>query len=82
MNETELAEIMRNMYRNAPQGEQSTALHLFGIRYVAELNAPNVSINRVAELSGVGNSYHTEIRKGMRLAQYVELNDRVTAHGL
>ncbi len=82
MNENELAEIMRDMYRNAPRGEQSTALHLFGVRYVAELSAPNVSINRVAELSGVGNSYHTEIRKGMRLARYVELNDRAATHGL
>ena len=82
MNETELAEILRRMYRNAPNGEQTTAVHLFGIRYVAELSAPNVSINRMVERSGVGKTtYHTEVRKGMRLAKYVELNDRA-AHGL
>ena len=82
MNETELAEILRRMYRNAPNGEQTTAIHLFGIRYVAELSVPHVSINGMVERSGVGKTYHTEVRKGMRLAKYVELNDRAAAHGL
>ena len=82
MNETELAAILRRMYRNAPNGERSTALHLFGIRYVAELSVPHVSINRMVEQSGVGNSYYTEVRKGMRLAKYVELKDSAAAHGL
>ena len=45
MTEAELAGILRRMYRNAPIGEQSTSLHIFGIRYVAELSAPHVSIN-------------------------------------
>ena len=54
MNEAELAEILRNMHHNAPNGEQSTAIHLFGIRYAAELAAPHVSIDRVAVLPGAG----------------------------
>ena len=80
--EDDLAGILRRMYQNAPHGEQTTALHLFGIRYVAELSAPSVNINRMVERAGIGDSYYTEVRKGMRLAQYVELNDRVSAHGL
>ena len=82
MNETELAEILRRMYRNAPRGEQSTALHLFGIHYVADLSEPHISINQMVEQSGIGNSYSTEVRKGMRLAKYVELNESAAAHGL
>ena len=82
MNEIELAEILRHMYHNAPRGEQSTALHLFGIRYAAELSTHDVNINRMVERSGIGDSYYTEVRKGMRLAKYVELNDKVAAHGL
>lgn len=81
MNESELAAILRRMHRNAPYGERSTAVHLFGIRYVAELSAPHVSINTVAELAGL-DKWNAEVRKGMRLARYVELNDRVAAHGL
>ena len=81
MNESELAEILRRMHRNAPYGERSTAVHLFGIRYVAELSAPHVSINTVSELAGL-DKWYTEVRKGMRLAKYVELNNRIAAHGL
>ena len=82
MNETELAGILRRMHHNAPRGEQSTATHLFGIRYEAELSAPHIIIKRMVERSGVAKSYDTEVHKGMRLAKYVELNDRVSAHGL
>ena len=82
MNETELAGILRRMYYNAPRGEQSTAIALFGIRYADQLSARSVNINRMVERSGIGDSYYTEVRKGMRLAKYVELNDRVSAHGL
>ena len=82
MSETELSEILRNMYRNAPRGEQKTAIHLFGIRYAAELTALPVSINAVAKISGIGDSYYTEIRNGMRLAKYVDLNESAAAHGL
>ena len=82
MNETELAQILQRMYRNAPNGEKSTSLHLFGIRYVTELLAPDISVIGVVERSGVGNSYLTEVHKGIRLAKYVELNERIAAHGL
>ena len=82
MNETELAQILRRMYRNAPYGERSTSLHLFGIRCVRELSDPDISVLGVVERSGVGNSYLTEAHKGIRLAKYVELNDRIAAYGL
>ena len=82
MNETELAQILRSMHGNAPHGEQTTAIHLFGIRYAAELNAPHVSIERLVVLSEVGPTYGTEVRKGMRLAKYVNLNASAAAHGL
>ncbi len=82
MDETELAQILRRMYRNAPRGEQKTAIHLFGIKYAAELSLRDVSSTRVAALSGIGDSYNTEINNGIRLAKYVELNERVSAHGL
>ena len=67
MNETELAQILGSMYRNAPYREQTTAIHLFGIRYAADLNAPHVSIDRLVVL---------------RLAKYVNLNASAAAHGL
>ena len=81
MSEAELARILRWLYQNAPRGERTTALELFGIRYVAELSSPNISVNKVAAIAGIKNLNPT-IRNGMRLAKYVDLNDRVIAHGL
>ena len=82
MTETELAEILRRMYHNAPKGERSTAVHLFGIHYVAELSDPRVNINRMVERSEIGDGYNAQVRNGMRLARYVELTPAVAAHGL
>ena len=81
MSEAQLIEILRNMHRNAPQGEKGTSILLFGIRYVAELAAPHVNVTEVARQS-VGHSYQAEIHKGMNLAKYVDLNYRAAAHGL
>ena len=82
MNESEPAQILRSMYQNAPIGERKTAIHLFGIKYAEEPSSRDVSSTRVAALSGIGDSYYTEINNDARLAKYVELNDRVSAHGL
>jgi hypothetical protein len=59
------------MYESAEESEMVTAIHLFGIEYASELEG--VSINDVAELGTGHRSYGTEIRKGLRLAKYVDL---------
>ena len=76
MSEGEAIRILRNMYQNAPAGEQKTFIHLFGIKYADELNG--VSINSVAKQATGSNSYGTEIRNGIRLAKYVQLRDNLT----
>ena len=46
MTPTELGRILSEMYRDAPKGEATTMIHLFGIRYVDEIwncGAPFVS---------------------------------------
>ena len=37
MNKTELAQILAEMYRNAPDGDTSVMIHLFGVRYAKEV---------------------------------------------
>lgn len=81
MTEAELAAELRRMYRDAPRGEKSTAVALFGIYYAAELAPSSVSVNLVAELAGLPK-WNAEIRKGMRLARYVDLNNRIATYGL
>ena len=74
MTEKELADTLQRMRLNAPINDKVTAIHLFGIRYAKELSSPEISIPTVARLAGAHN-YPSEIYKGIRLAQYVDLND-------
>ncbi len=76
MTEEEAVRILRDMYQNAPAGEKTTLIHLFGIKYADVLRG--VSINFVAEQATGSDKYGTEIRKGIRLAKYVQLRDNLT----
>ena len=46
-------------------------IHLFGIRHAQELRG--VSLKELVREARIPASYHTEIHKGMRLAEYVTL---------
>ena len=72
MNESELAEMLARIYRGAPTGERVTATLLFGIKYAVELEGlMNTEFVRGA---GLPRNYASEIRKGMNLSRYVDLN--------
>lgn len=68
----EAAAILRGMYDGgAADRSQATQVHLFGIRYAAEL--AGMPLVEIAVRAGISKAYHTEIRKGMKLARYVTL---------
>ena len=71
MSEAELTEILKAMYENAPY-EKSRMKILFGIQYAAELKGCN--IEKIAENADGKRSAATEIRKGIQLEKYVEIN--------
>ena len=71
MTTNEAAQILHRMYANAPKGDQVAYIHLFGIKYDRDLDRLN--IERILEEAKMPNSYKTEIRKGRRLAKYVEV---------
>lgn len=73
MNVEEAAKILRRAYRRAPKGKKSTGLHLFGIKYADELS--DVDLNQLIKKAGIRDSYYAEIRKGIRLSEYVNLKD-------
>lgn len=74
MTPSELENKLLKMYRDAPEGDSTTMIRLFGIMYANELKVCGVPITEIAKNS-VGDSYHAEISKGIRLAQYVELKE-------
>lgn len=74
MNEEQAARILHQTYIQAEADRnQTTAIHLFGIRYADEL--AELSIREILERANMPASYITEIRKGMRLAAYVTIRD-------
>ncbi len=73
MTKQELSEILKDMYNNAPKGDSTTMIRLFGIKYSVELQDCSCSMSEIAELAEIGVNYHAEISKGIRLAKYVKL---------
>ena len=76
MTASELEAKLKEMYDNASQNESTTMIRLFGIKYANELKKCGAPMTQIAKNS-VGNSYHAEISKGIRLAKYVQVKNNV-----
>ena len=70
----ELADRLRKAYHDAPPREKAVRIHLFGIKYAADLTGR--SIPTIVKLADVPENWASEIRKGIALAKYVELKNR------
>jgi len=73
MTKQELSSMLKDMYSNAPKGDGTTMIRLFGIEYSTELQNCSCSMSEIAELAEIGVNYHAEISKGIRLVKYVKL---------
>ena len=73
MTSQELADILTRMYLDAPKGQATTMIHLFGVRYVDEIRDCEGSVEEIVRQSEIPDSYNREVRKGMRLAHYVSV---------
>ena len=71
MSVEEAADLLGNMYENAPRGEQVTSIHVFGIIYADAIRS--MPKKELAKRAGICESYYTEISKGIRLAEHVQL---------
>ena len=74
----ELARILRHLYDHAPDGNQNTAVLLFGIRYADDLQH-GPSPNEIVRQSEIPDGWAATINEGHNLAPYVDLNDKVIA---
>ena len=69
----EAAAVLRRMHESAPRGEKVTCLFLFGIIHADDLAA--LSVRDVVREAGVRPTYYTEIRRGIKLAKYVQIKE-------
>ena len=70
MGAKELGKLLNDMYQNAPRGEQVTMIHLFGIKYSADIKRSG--IKEVVKEAGINSTYSTEISKAINLSKYVK----------
>jgi hypothetical protein len=66
----DLIKQLRQALDAAPKGDRVVTIHLFGIRHADRLGG--VNLQDLAERSGIGKSFATELRKGVRLAAHVQ----------
>ena len=66
---SDLANQLRAAVEAALKGGRVLAIHLFGIEHAERLKA--TALKSLAEQAGLGESFATELRKGVRLAEFV-----------
>lgn len=66
-----LVRLLREARNQAPPGNIVVRIHLFGIQHADDLSG--VDLGELVAAAGIPKPYATEIRKGMRLADYVTL---------
>lgn len=71
----DLATTLREMYENAPKGEQVTMIYLFGVKYHTEIK--EFGVKQVIEQSAIHSTYHSELSKAIKLAKYLQLKTTV-----
>lgn len=71
MTPDKLGTTLFDMYEGALHGEKTTMIHLFGIKYADEIRDSGALVPEIVRLSGIDESYSTEVHKGIRLARYV-----------
>ena len=73
MTEDELGRMLQEAMDNAPEGEKAISPILFGIRHAGELS--HVSVAAVCRAAGIPG--WSEVNKGVTLAKYVTIRDKV-----
>ena len=69
----DLAEQLRRALLAAPKGDRVVTIHLFAIRHGERLKG--VNLKDLAARAGIGESFGTELRKGIRLAEFVQITN-------
>ena len=76
MNEKTLANELKKRYKKAARNQTILMIDLFGIEYGEVIRTKEYSIKQIVQLSGIGESYITEVTKAVKLSKYVNLIDQ------
>lgn len=73
MQKNELSSILYEMISNAKKGNVYVQYHLFGIKYVNEILSSDFLIEEIVKNAGIRKSLASEIRKGIKLSEFVKV---------
>ena len=68
----DLIEELKAICASAPEGDRVVRIHLFGIKSASRLKG--VNLKDLAARAGIRESFETELRKGVRLAEFVNVS--------
>jgi hypothetical protein len=68
---SDLADELKQAISKAAPGNRVVTIHLFGIEHAKRLDG--INLKAFAERAGISDAYGTELRKGVRLAQFVDI---------
>ena len=69
----ELGAILASMYESA--SNKTTAIHMFGLKYGSVIKKNNYTAVALVAASGINDSYHVEVSKGIRIYESISNND-------
>lgn len=69
----DLGKILLDMYKNA--NNKTTAIHMFGFKYAPIIKEKGYSAVALVSASGIGESYHVEVSKGIRIYEAILDNE-------
>lgn len=69
----ELSVILSGMYNDS--SSKTTAIHMFGIKYAPIIKKNGYSSVAIVTASGIGDSYHVEVSKGVRIYESILANE-------
>ncbi len=75
MDAKQLGKKLKEMYE-VKGVSQTTMIHIFGILYANEIDESDVKLSDIIKEAGMNESYHVEISKGIRLSEYVSVNEK------
>lgn len=76
MTEVELAKELKRMYQSGVvKKEQTTMIHLFGIKYGAMIREKKYTPKQILKYAEMSETYQVEINKGIKLAKYVGIKE-------
>ncbi len=71
----ELAQVLSSMYSSPDASNKATAIHMFGIKYGAQIRKNGYAASALVAAAGLNASYHAELSKGLNIYDSIFNNE-------